>query len=564
MEVRRATPDDSPGVASLVTLTGGAAKYRKRYGNYNVAQLLETGYLCISAVEDGKMKAFVVIGDAPPRCKAADAEAWASTFCANYTSGGAIGTCAWIDFSAALDGDTAATRACLTFAVSTLKGVDHLILARQPDKRSPEAPPELAELFDVLEPSPEPLLANSDLAYCPRTKLAPTLSVRGACVEDSDDLLPIFQSQSEVLAEHFGDFFLAEIIENADENNKQLVAVADDHAVGLLSASTDIDVATLGACFELEPFGNLVKGSSESVAPSEQPADAPAAAPAPAAFAAEEVSVESNCMAVTLFCLDVQHESRAADFFAAMFQLWPDKEYCVVTAPPTVQRAAFLDAFVSIPPKAGSTFAHTLYLLHRDALLAPSQLTVRRYDPSIHAEGAAALVGDVSSFATDADTKMEDNPPTAAFVAVMNEQVVAVVDLSRKGASTDAIDWYKANYDIEAYVPFERHRARAQAVLTDMVVNPIFGTFGRYVLKEAMRLYEKTLLYHEAPSDSVVPLHVLETLVPVPARWRATPNPGDELLGRKRGDEVPGGTLLHYFARRLASDPRLVLSRRPF
>ena len=39
-----------------------------------------------------------------------------------------------------------------------------------------------------------------------------------------------------------------------------------------------------------------------------------------------EVSVESNCMAVTLFCLDVQHESRAADFFAAMFQLWPDKE----------------------------------------------------------------------------------------------------------------------------------------------------------------------------------------------------------------------------------------------
>ena len=224
MEVRRATPDDSPGVASLVTLTGGAAKYRKRYGNYNVAQLLETGYLCISAVEDGKMRAFVVIGDAPPRCKAADAESWASTFCANYTSGGAIGTCAWIDFSAALDGDTSATKACLTFAVSTLKGVDHLILARQPDKRSPEAPPELAELFDVLESSPEPLLANSDLAYCPRTRLTPTLSVRGACVEDSDDLLPIFQSQSEVLAEHFGDFFLAEIIENADENNKQLVA----------------------------------------------------------------------------------------------------------------------------------------------------------------------------------------------------------------------------------------------------------------------------------------------------------------------------------------------------
>ena len=141
-----------------------------------------------------------------------------------------------------------------------------------------------------------------DRAYCPRTKLAPTLSVRGACVEDSDDLLPIFQSQSEVLAEHFGDFFLAEIIENADENNKQLVAIVDNKAVGLLSASTDIDVATLSACFELEPFGNLVKGgSTESAAPSEQPADAPAAAPAPAAFVDEDVSVESNCMACLLY-----------------------------------------------------------------------------------------------------------------------------------------------------------------------------------------------------------------------------------------------------------------------
>ena len=34
------------------------------------------------------------------------------------------------------------------------------------------------------------------------------------------------------------------------------------------------------------------------------------------------------------------------------------------------------------------------------------------------------------------------------------------------------------------------------------------------------------------------------------------------MLGRKRGDEVPGGTLLHYFARRLASDPRQEVNAR--
>lgn len=571
MEVRRAAPDDGPGVAALVTATGGAAKYRKAYGNYNVAQLLETGYLGIVAtdVDDQgvkKVKAFIVIGDAPPRCKADQAEAWAATFCENYTKGGALGTCAWIDFSAAVDGETAATRACLTFAVSILRNVDHLILARQPDKRAVEPPPEFGALFDILDKAPD-LLANSDLAYCPRSTLAPTLSVRRACVEDTDDLLPVFQAQSEVLSEHFGDFFVAEIIENADESNKQLVAVVNDVAVGLLSASTDLDVTTLSACFELEPFGNFLK-AAEGMAPAVTPT-ACAPAPAPAAFSEAEADVAaipvgftSNCLAVTLCCLDATHEARAADFFAAAFQLWPDREYCVVTCPPSSKPAAFLDAFITVPPKFGSTFAHTLYLLHRDALKAPAALVVRRYDPDAHREGASALVGDVDALSDDAATKMEDNPASCAFVGLMNDQVVAVVDLSRKKASTSTIDWFKANYDIESCVPFERHRARAQAVLNDMVVNPIFGSSSRFILKEAMRLYDKTLLYHEAYTNDAVPLQVLETLVPVPARWRPTPLPNEELLGRKRDDGVEDGRLLHYFARRLASEPRTEVNER--
>lgn len=42
----------------------------------------------------------------------------------------------------------------------------------------------------------------------------PTLRVRKAAVEDHDDLVPIFNSQSEVLTELYGEFFLAELIES--------------------------------------------------------------------------------------------------------------------------------------------------------------------------------------------------------------------------------------------------------------------------------------------------------------------------------------------------------------
>lgn len=48
---------------------------------------------------------------------------------------------------------------------------------------------------------------------CYRTSVLPKLSVRGACVEDYDDLMPVFNNQSDVLSATYGDFFLAHIIE---------------------------------------------------------------------------------------------------------------------------------------------------------------------------------------------------------------------------------------------------------------------------------------------------------------------------------------------------------------
>lgn len=43
-------------------------------------------------------------------------------------------------------------------------------------------------------------------------------------VEDHDDLMPIFNRQNDVLTSMYGDFFLAELIEAQDEENKCLVA----------------------------------------------------------------------------------------------------------------------------------------------------------------------------------------------------------------------------------------------------------------------------------------------------------------------------------------------------
>jgi len=43
-------------------------------------------------------------------------------------------------------------------------------------------------------------------------------------VEDNDDLTPIFNRQTEVLADNYGDYYLAELIESQDDNMKCIVA----------------------------------------------------------------------------------------------------------------------------------------------------------------------------------------------------------------------------------------------------------------------------------------------------------------------------------------------------
>ena len=61
-----------------------------------------------------------------------------------------------------------------------------------------------------------------------RESLIPTLNIRSACVEDHDDLVPIFDQQSEVLSSNYGDFFLAEMIAAQDSSNKALVSLNKD------------------------------------------------------------------------------------------------------------------------------------------------------------------------------------------------------------------------------------------------------------------------------------------------------------------------------------------------
>lgn len=95
--------------------------------------------------------------------------------------------------------------------------------------------------------------------HCSRESVIVPLHIRMARVEDHDNLVAVFDAQSEVVTEVYGEFFIAELIEAQNEENRALVAEVDGRAVGLMCLTSDVDVNVLSQCFQLDPYDNLLK-----------------------------------------------------------------------------------------------------------------------------------------------------------------------------------------------------------------------------------------------------------------------------------------------------------------
>lgn len=123
--------------------------------------------------------------------------------------------------------------------------------------------PVLEEMFEELERKDLPAEAKENLNLTSRvfsshrSNIIKVLEIRPALEQDHDDLVEICNAQSELYTEYYGNYFIAELIANQNENRKAIVAQVDSKAKGLLSLSTDIDYAFLAKNFELEIYDNL-------------------------------------------------------------------------------------------------------------------------------------------------------------------------------------------------------------------------------------------------------------------------------------------------------------------
>ncbi|CAF0940470.1 unnamed protein product [Didymodactylos carnosus] len=147
-------------------------------------------------------------------------------------------------------------------AFKTLPEVNQILLC-VPNNVQPEIA--LSKYFTPISTKHDKSDSLSTVFGCYRKDHFPSLFIRTARVQDNDDLAPLFNQYNDILKQTYGDYFVAELIESQDDDNKAFVAEADGYAVGFMSVSKEVNINVLNEVYQLAAFHGLREAHSDDV-----------------------------------------------------------------------------------------------------------------------------------------------------------------------------------------------------------------------------------------------------------------------------------------------------------
>jgi hypothetical protein len=492
--------------------------------------------------EDSKVTGFASFNNYPQLVKGVPEDSWEYYMQERFGTDIWVATSMWMNFFFAdMLNQSSSLDHVLVSIFSTFPELEniHFHLSSEIDPYEP-----ISERFSQIQPIEG---APEDIPFqfftCTRESTIPSLGVRVGFVEDHDDLLELVESQGERLTELYGDYYLAEILEEQDEHTKTLVAEVKGEPVGLMQLSdSDFDPVILSSCFELEPFDNLLKDGFElddfKTKPwkkaSYESDDADEAESDDEETARKHRSSMCSAFRIRLFCISEFFESRAIDFLAPAFELFPEKEYCILTVPYTTTGLELLNVFGEMPARTNNTYAHALFLFSKysllrevsvdrivaDAAFKESLDSVERFMGEIPAKGT--IMGDIRRIesvsvmddeAGESDQHQLHTP--SCFVMKCRGQIIGVATL-HEDVNDVSIG---SHFSIDEFLPFDKELSFRDRgfCLRQLILNPVFGTFEKFFLMEILRKTHKECIYHFVDSDSVL-CPVMHRLIPVPPR----------------------------------------------
>uniref|UniRef100_T1J7D1 Uncharacterized protein n=1 Tax=Strigamia maritima TaxID=126957 RepID=T1J7D1_STRMM len=372
----------------------------------------------------------------------------------------------------------------------------------------------LSDIFSHSYTNFKPLV----IRICNREDLVPKLRIRPALVEDNDDLVELFGKQINDLQKHYGEYFLAELIEQQkDELDYCLVAeIKPREIVGFISISKNVDAELLNGQYMLQPFNELRQvWLKPKVHQEEPPSSKPKAkivitkkptsekpTPPPPPVPSEPLPPFS-VFTIHLFMMTEEHELRYMELIEAGFKFFPEKEFCAISINCWSSGTPFLSKFTRVTPRSNVTLRQELYVLHRWGLIKNYSVRFARNTdiPSVtkfihNIDVKTKLINDLTAFCNNLPN--EDGKALQVFILECFSQIVGVAII----CGEEDIEFLRANYNVEDFIYFGLHRREDHAQVLHFVLNPLFTHLARNFIKEIFRLGNRTCLYHRIYSTS--------------------------------------------------------------
>ncbi|NWR44110.1 CFA61 protein, partial [Regulus satrapa] len=549
---RRTEPHDVLGIVSLLSPVT-----EDLFGRIDVTYLLELSNLALTLCnEKNEVMAHAAFLDYP-NWNITDQAEWEPFLRENYTNNKCtpLNTLFVHLFVAKEECAAGCSQEIVRRAFILLPELQFILLFIPPEERLEL---DMGNVFERMVPVPgSPMERGFSLLACPRHRCHPRLHVRQARMEDYDDLMLIWTPQSKTLKETYGEYLLVDLIEREGEENQAAVCEVGGTAVGFMSLCSHVNISLFQECFDLGPFHGLCKPHPEDILkvprkPSVQgdkdesnqtsqkpePVSSQNLEHVPGAEAAVQkdgaVTVSqtellvgdvsnasskgsaaplletdeegdlhpvyrgaSNVFRIRLLCIDEKYETRSLDFLQYAFNVFPDRDLCIILVPHHVPEFPLIRHFVRAVPSCTSTLGRELYVFHRAGLL--TSFNVRKAASS-DLEGVKMLVETLSlneriwndsKVFTEA-RRDSDGMPVQAFVAEVLDQIVGVSVIRDEMD----IEYIRSHYNIEDFIHFNHHQQEEHGHLCHFVLNPVFHRYAKYFLKEILRLGHKSSLYY--------------------------------------------------------------------
>lgn len=211
----------------------------------------------------------------------------------------------------------------------------------------------------------------------------------------------------------------------------------------------------------------------------------------------------NNAIVINLFCIDEIFEARSLEFVEYAFTLFPDRDYIIITQPFIVAENTLVKNFIQAPHRKNSTFEHCLYLFHKDCLYA-KEIKVRR-SCLADVDNAQYLIQEMLN-PTEIETNIrhsinQTSSMYQTFTVTCGSDLIGLYTVSKNVN----LDYYVSHFFVQDHIIINEHPRQAHGKVIYSLINPLFIKSVRFVLREILRLTNKTCLYFEVHNRTLLP-----------------------------------------------------------